>query len=199
METPGDIAAAPAPQSPYPRAWWLNILRFILVVVFLGGSPVYPVVLIQAIIRHTLLTTDRTLIDPRTLLWYIPMTLAGGWAFLDVLREGKVLHARRMAELREPPDQYWQRKLVAARAKGDQQAELDALGAIGFWLRMRGHYAEATPYLEEALSLARALGNQPFQEERALYGLGLGAFERGDRDTAEDLFRECLAVVTTLD
>ncbi|MGZ3582956.1 MAG: tetratricopeptide repeat protein [Ktedonobacterales bacterium] len=199
MGTPGDTAAAPAPRSPYPRAWWLALPRFLLVLVFLGGSPLYPVVLIQAIIRHTLLTTDRTLIDPRTLLWYIPLTLAGGWAFLDALREGKVLHARRMAELREPPDRSWQRKLVAARAKGDRQAELKALGAIGFFLKMRGHYDEAKPYLEEALSLARAMGNQLFEEERALYGLGQAAFERRDRDTAEDLLRECLAVVTTLD
>src|SRR5260221_2522200 len=199
MGTPGDTAVAPAPRSPYPRAGWLTIPRLILVFYFLGGSLVYPVVLIQAIVQHTLLTTDRTLIDPRTLLWYIPLTVAGGWTFLDMLREDKVLRARRMAELREPPEQYWQRGLVAARAKGDRQAELEALGAIGFWVNMRGHYDEDTPYLEEALSLARALGDQPFQEERALYGLGLGAFKRGDRDTAEDLFRECLAVAPTLD
>ena len=104
METPGDSAVAPAPQSPYPRAWWLNISRSILVLCFLGGCPVYPVLLIYALVRHTLLTSDRTLIDPRTFLWYIPLTLAGGWAFLDALRESNVLHARQMAALREPPD-----------------------------------------------------------------------------------------------
>ena len=89
--------------------------------------------------------------------------------------------------------------LVVARAKGDRQAELEALFSIGFWRNMRGHYDEATPYLHEALALAHAVGDHTFQEERALYGLGQGAFERGDRDTAENLFRACLAVVATLD
>lgn len=199
METPGETAVTPALRSPYPRPWWLSIPRVILVFYFLGGSPLYPVLLIQALVRHTLLTTDRTLIDPGTLLWYIPLTLTGGWAFLDVLREGKALHSRRMAELREPPDQYWQRKLITARAKGDRQSELQAVSNIGFWLHMRDHDDEAAPYLEEALSLARTLGNHPFEEERVLYDLGVGAFKRGDPDTAEDLFRQCLAVVTTLD
>lgn len=104
-----------------------------------------------------------------------------------------------MAELRGPPAQYWQRQLVAARAKNDRLAELEALSALGFWLTAEEHYAEARPYLEEVLSLSRTLGNQPFREERALYGLGKGAFNRGDLDTAEKLFRQCLAVATALD
>jgi tetratricopeptide (TPR) repeat protein len=169
-----------------------------LVLALFGGS-FYPVVLIQAIVRHTLLTTDRTLVDPRTLLWYIPLMVAGGWAFFDLAREGHVLRARRMAELREPPAQPWQRRLAAARAKGNRQAELEALSGVGFWLEEEDHYEEARPYLQEALALARALGHQPFREERALYGLGLAAFERGDQDTAEDFFRQCVAIATTLD
>lgn len=198
METSGDTAGAPARRSPYPRPLWLGILRFILLLSFAGGL-FYPIALIQAIMRHTLQTTDRTLIDPVTLLWYIPLMGAGVWAVIDLWREGNVLRARRMAELREPLDQYWQRQLVAARAKNDQHAELEALSNLGFWLTEDERYEEATPYLEATLALARALGNQPFREERALYGLGIAAFERGDPDMAEDLLRQALAVATTLD
>jgi tetratricopeptide (TPR) repeat protein len=174
------------------------MLRFLLFLSFAGGG-FYPIALIQAIMHHTLQTTDRTLIDPVTLLWYIPMMGAGGWAIVDLWREVTALHARQLAELREPPDQYWQRQLVAARAKNDRHAELEALSNLGFWLTEDDRYEEATPYLEATLALARALGNQRFQEERAIYGLGLAAFERGDRDTAEDLLRQALAVATTLD
>jgi len=166
---------------------------------FFAGGLFYPVALIQAVVQHTVLTTDRTLIDPRTLVWYLPLMVAGGWALLDMIREGTVLRARRMAERREPPEQHWQRQLAAARAKGDRRAELEALTTIGFWLEEEERFEEATPYLQEALSLARALGNQAFREERALSGLGVAAFKRGDPDTAENLFRECLAVATTLD
>jgi tetratricopeptide (TPR) repeat protein len=165
----------------------------------LAGASFYPVVLIRAIVRHTLTSTDRTLIDPRTLAWFIPLMLAGGWSFVDLMREGKVLRARRMAALREPPEQRWLRSLAAARAKGDQQAELVALSNVGFWLRAGDHYDAAMPYLEEALALARTLGDHPFEEERALYELGVGAFKRGDLDTAESLFRQCLVIVTTLE
>src|SRR5262245_16461020 len=104
MGTPGDAAGVPARQSPYPRPWWLSIPRLILMFFFVVGAPLYLVLLIQAIARHTLLATDRTLIDPRTLLWYIPLMVAGGWALVDVWREDNVRHARRMAALREPPE-----------------------------------------------------------------------------------------------
>lgn len=196
MGTPGDTAAAPARRSPYPRPWWVAVPRLILFFLF-GGGLFYPVVLIQAIIRHTLLTTDRTLIDPRTLVWYVPLMAAGGWSLLDQLRESNAHSAQQLAELRHP-ELYGQRMLIAARAKDDRQAELNALGSIGFWLEVAGHYEEAKPYLDEALALARTLGNHPVNEERALYGLGKVEFERGDFDRAEDLFRECLAVATTL-
>lgn len=175
------------------------ILRQVLGWTALLGGPIYLVALIQALVQHTLLTTDRTLIDPRTLLWYIPLMGAGGWALLDLVQEGKFLRARRRAALREPFEQYWQRQLVAARAKGDQQAELGALSNVGFWLIEEERYEEARPYLEATLALARELGNRRFQEERALYGLGVAAFQRGDPDTAEDLLRQSLAVATTLD
>lgn len=198
MGSPGDTTGAPARRSPYPRPWWLTIPRLLLCFFFAGGL-FYPVALIQAVVQHTLLTTDRTLIDPRTLLWYLPLMGAGAWALLDMMREGKVLHARRQAALREPIEQYWQRRLVAARAKGDRQAELEALSNMGFWLNEEEHYEEATPYLEATLALARALGSQRFQEERALYGLGVATFNRGDLDTAEDLLRQTLAVARTLD
>ncbi len=198
MGIPGDTTGAPARRSPYPRPWWLTIPRLILFFVFAGGL-FYPVALIQAVVQHTLLTTDRTLIDPRTLLWYLPLMGAGGWALLDMMRERKVLRAQRRAALHEPFEQYWQRQLVAVRAKGDRQAELEALSNIGFWLKADERYEEAKPYLEATLALARALGNQRFQEERALYGLGIAALNRGDLDTAEDLLRQALAVATSLD
>jgi tetratricopeptide (TPR) repeat protein len=177
-----------------------------LALYFLGGSLGYPVVLIQAIVRHTLLTTDRTLIDLRTLAWYIPLTVAGGWAFLDLIREDNALRARRLAkrveevaeEIREDVVRHWQRRLATAHKKSDRQSELMALRNIAVFLQDGDHYEEAMPYFEETLSLARALGNQPFYEESALYGLGLGAFKRGDPDMAEDLFRQCLAVAAML-
>lgn len=198
MGVPGDAIGTTTRRSPYPRPWWFAVPRIILFFFFAGGS-FYPVVLIQAIARHTLLTTDRTLIDPRTLLWYIPLMAAGGWSLFDLWREGNVMRARWRAALREPPEQSWQRELAAARAKNDRLAELKALSAVGFWFNMEQHYEEARPYLEAALSLARTLGRHPFQEERALYGLGVGAFHRGDMDVAEDYFRQCLVVARTLD
>lgn len=198
MEHPGDVIGTPSRQSPYPRPWWFTITRIILFFLFAGGL-FYPIVLIQAIVRHALLTTDRTLIDPHTLLWYVPMMMAGGWAFLDLWQEGNVMRARRRAALREPPEQTWQRQLVAARANNDRQAELRALSNIGFWLGVNHHYEAARPYLEASLSLARALGHHPFEEERALSGLGQTAFQQGDLDTAEDFFRQGLAVALTLD
>jgi tetratricopeptide (TPR) repeat protein len=191
-------AGVSAPCSPYPRPRWLDIPRIILAFSFLG-SPLYPVLLNWALARHTLLTTDRSLLDPRNLLWYVPLTLAGGWAFFDGLREARVLRARARDESRKPIEQYWQRRLAAARAKGDRQAELEALSNVGFWPKADEHYAEAAPHLEETLSLGRTLGNHPFEEERALYGLGMAAFERGDQDAAEELFRQSQDVAKTLD
>lgn len=198
MGTPENPPEGPARRSPYPRPWWLAIPRLILFF-FLAGGLFYPVALIQAIVRHTVLTTDRTLIDPRTLVWYIPLMIAGGWSLVDMVREGRVLRARQLAELREPPERRYGRQLAAARAKNDRQAELKALNTLGSWFEEEARYEEATPYLQEALALARDLGHHPFQEERALYKLGIAAFELGDLDTAEHLLRECLAVATTLD
>lgn len=195
MGTREDIADPPGPRSPYPRPWWFAALRFILFLA-LGGGLFYPVALIQAVLRHTLLTIDRTLTDPRTLLWYLPLMVAGGWALLDMTREGNVLRARRMVESRAP-QLGWQRELAAARFKGDRPAEFEALITLGFWLEEEQRYEEATPYLQQALSLARALGNQPLREGRALYGLGMAAFHQGDLDTAEDLFRQRLTIART--
>ncbi len=233
MGTPGDTSVVPARRSPYPRPWWLALSRVFLAFFAVALAPYL------ALEPHSF-NIVRTLTDLRTLLWYVPLTGAGGWAFFDLLREQRALRARttaeRAQEVRQHLVKHWRRRLATARKKGDRQTELRALRNIavwlqhgdrydeatsygahalyiarilgdqpfyevrnyGIWLPDDARYDEATPYLEATLSLARALGNQPTYEQSALYGLGLGALKRGDPAAAEGLFRQCLAVATTL-
>jgi tetratricopeptide (TPR) repeat protein len=81
--------------------------------------------------------------------------------------------------------------LAAARGVGDEAAQLESLGSLGFALFTAGHEAEAAPLLDEALSLARRRRNRKAEIE-AMLGLGTARQYLGERRLAQQLFGEAL-------
>ena len=97
-----------------------------------------------------------------------------------------------------PPDpdglraEIGRQRVALAAAEGDT-ARLEALGRLGFALFMIGEEAEAAPLLDEALLLARRLGDRKTEIE-VLLGLATARQYVGERARAERLFREALAL-----
>jgi tetratricopeptide (TPR) repeat protein/transcriptional regulator with XRE-family HTH domain len=84
-----------------------------------------------------------------------------------------------------------QQALTAARATGNQAAELDALAGLGYLLRMQSRFEQATEHLQEALQLARGIGNRTAELD-ALVGLGNIHLMSGRYEPAADHYEEAL-------
>jgi len=82
-------------------------------------------------------------------------------------------------------------RLEAARERGDQAAMLAIATGIGFGLYITGNEAEAAPMLENALALARQLGDRSAEIE-ALLHLATARQYLGERDQAQALFKQAL-------
>lgn len=188
-------------QGRYPRPWWLAIVRFLLLISGTIAGPLYIWAFCNAVLHHTLHTRDRDLLSVTSILEAVLLTAGALWAIRDTAREWIAEDQQRKAERRGPfaarAEQRWRTDLAKARAQGDRRAEGIALGNIGFWLNGQERYAEAGPFLTQALALARAVGDR-FHEERDLCYLAHCAIARGDVDGAEALYRQGLAVALTL-
>jgi tetratricopeptide (TPR) repeat protein len=79
---------------------------------------------------------------------------------------------------------------------GDAPAatRIDALYGLGSFARLQGDYRQAIAYGEEALALARGIGDE-IHAARSLYLLGLIAHYEGDRDRAKSFYEEALGLV----
>lgn len=199
-------ATPPGQRKPkYPRSWWLGILRFLLIISGLPTGPLYVWEFYQASVHHTLHTLDRDLRTVHSIALVVLLTIGGIWATRDLVREWKAedrqRKAKREAERSVPyavgAEQKFRADLARARERGDRRAEGIALGKIGFWLKEQERFAEAEACLTQSLELVRA-ANDRFHEEHALNYLGQCAFEHGNLDEAESLFRQSLAVALKL-
>jgi tetratricopeptide (TPR) repeat protein len=81
--------------------------------------------------------------------------------------------------------------LAAARARGDEAAELESATALGHELFIAGSEAQAAPLLDEALVLARRRGDTK-AEIAVLLGLATARQYLGERELAQRLFEQGL-------
>jgi tetratricopeptide (TPR) repeat protein len=88
--------------------------------------------------------------------------------------------------------------LHAARALGDRRAELVALDGLAQIGETTGHGADAVRYRQEALPIAREMGEQAKVVEYTA-ALGSSAAEAGRLDEAQRLYDEALATARGMD
>ncbi|GIH20443.1 ATP-binding protein [Rugosimonospora africana] len=84
-----------------------------------------------------------------------------------------------------------QQALSAARATGDQTAELNALTGLGHTHRLQGRHEQATDHYQQALRLAHASGHRP-GELLALTGLANSHRMQGRYQQAADHYQRVL-------
>lgn len=200
LPTPPAEHTPPAKKVPYPRRGWVAILRGLLLLLLFAG-PLYVGLFCQALIRHTLHTIDRGLLDPPGMALCAVATVGSIWALYDSVKEWRFQERQKRAKPRIPfaveTENAWRQKLAEARASNDRGAEVKALSNVGFWLMRQDRHAEAEPVLRDALTLARQLNNR-YEEERVLTYLAHCARARGDLETAERLYRESLTISLAL-
>jgi DNA-binding CsgD family transcriptional regulator/tetratricopeptide (TPR) repeat protein len=88
-----------------------------------------------------------------------------------------------------------ERSLALAREVGDTNREGATLVNLGYVALLQGNYERATTLSEEALAVARKLGNAGVEIlPEALVNLGLAALDQGDHERATVSFKEGLAL-----
>ncbi|MFN8590858.1 MAG: LuxR C-terminal-related transcriptional regulator [Thermomicrobiales bacterium] len=87
----------------------------------------------------------------------------------------------------------WTRRSLACGGSSPPEARAPALLAAGWLSAEQGDYDRALPLLDDALTLARAIGNREL-EGQTVYARGLAALSRGDLDAAEAAFRASLTL-----
>jgi DNA-binding SARP family transcriptional activator/Tfp pilus assembly protein PilF len=90
-----------------------------------------------------------------------------------------------------------QQALVAARATGDQAAEVVALTGLGYTHRRQGRYEQATDHFEQALQIARGTGHRVGEME-ALTGLGHIHWQQGQSELATHQYQRALQIARTI-
>ncbi len=105
----------------------------------------------------------------------------------------------RFWEIRAPLSEgrRWLEKAVA-RTGAAPSLYARAVAAAGRLAHLQGDHDAATARFEEAMALAREIGDEP-TTALALYGLGSVALQRGDAARADAWFRQSLSLWTGLD
>ena len=87
----------------------------------------------------------------------------------------------------------WLDDALARAGRGDTREHAHALAGASVMSWMRGDHARSATLAEQALTVYRALDDNPGMV-RALANLGYGALHAGDLDRARALYEECLEI-----